>query len=130
MEKSKIEVIFISSVWIFIGLLGYQILLNILHSKEIANFYPAGYDFKIFLAPTLLLVGELFLWFTMFRYQKYPAKIFAGFIGTYILLMIVLVNMLTGNLAENGINTLRLWMYLYTGFGHLIYALFGRESDY
>ena len=123
-------IIFISSIWIFIGLCAYKIVLHILYASQIIGAYPGGYDFKVFVAPFFLIVMEIFLWFKMFRYCKHPARIFAGVVGLYIWLMVVLVNVIVTDLYDYEVNNYVLLLYAYAGFGHVAYALFGKERVY
>lgn len=121
-------IMFITSIWVFIGLCGYKIVLHILNANQIIGAYPGGYDFKVFIAPFFLIGLELFLWFKMFRYPTHPARIFAGVVGLYILLMIVFVNVVVSDMYDHNVNNFVLFIYTYTGFGHAAYALFGKEG--
>lgn len=121
---------FVTSVWIFIGLCGYKTVLHVLYAEQIIGGYPAGYNFKVLLGPFTLLGLELFLWFKMFRFPTHPARMFAGVMGLYILLMLVFVNILIKDLYVRDINNIELLMYGYVGLGHIAYALFGKEGRY
>lgn len=103
--------------------------MHVLYANQIFGAYPGGYDFKVFIAPFFLIGLELFLWFKMFRYAVHPARIFAGVVGLYILLMIVFVNAVVSDLYDRDINDFVLYLYAYTGFGHMAYALLGKEGS-
>lgn len=123
-------IMFVTSVWIFIGLCGYKIVIHVLYANQIIGAYPAGYNFKVLLAPIPLIGVELFLWFKMFRFPTHPARMFAGVIGLYILLMVVFVNIVVEDLYDRDINNIVLLIYGYAGLGHIAYALFGKEGRY
>ena len=127
---NKTWAFFVSSVWIFVGLSAYRVILHILQAEQIIGSYAAGYDYRILIAPFFLLGFELFLWFKMFRYAAHPSRIFAGIIGAYILLMIVFVNLVVADMNDIEIESFMLLLYAYTGIGHFFYALFGRETRY
>ena len=80
--------------------------------------------------PFFLIAGELFLWFRMFRQARHPARIFAGLVGGYIFLMVVLVNALVAEIYDRTLPATQLWLYAFSGFGHCVYAFFGRERHY
>ena len=131
METAKpLWVMFVTSVWAFIGLSGYKIVVHVLYANQIIGAYPAGYDFKVFIAPFFLIGLELFLWFKMFRYPAHPARMFAGVIGLYIWLMVIFVNLVVSDLYERDVNYIVLLIYGYAGLGHLAYAVFGKEGHY
>jgi hypothetical protein len=73
---------------------------------------------------------SLFLWFRLFRHEHEPARVFAGIMGAYILLMIIFVNLIVANLNEREIPVVVVWLYVYAGMGHLAYAFFGRQRHY
>lgn len=125
--KSRLWVFFVSSVWLFIGLSAYRVVLHILHAEQIIGSYPAGYDYRLLIAPFFLLGFELFLWFRMFRYAAHPSRLFAGLVGAYILLMIVFVNLVIADMNDSEVNGLLLSLYAYAGMGHLLYAMGGKE---
>ena len=100
MTSRPLWIMFVTSVWIFIGLCGYKIVIHILFANQIIGAYPAGYNFKVLLAPFSLIGVELFLWFKMFRVPTHPARMFAGVIGLYILLMVVFVNIVVEGLYD------------------------------
>ena len=126
----QLWIMFVSSVWVLIGLCGYEIVIHVLHANQIINAYPSGYNFKVLLAPFFLIGVELFLWFKMFRYPTHPARMFAGVIGLYIWLMVVFVNIVVSGLYDRDINNIVLLIYGYAGLGHIAYALFGKEGRY
>lgn len=97
---------------------------------QVIGAYPAGYDFKVFLGPFFLAGFELFLWFRMFIHEREPARIFAGIMGAYILLMIIFVNLIVADLYEREVPVLVVWLYVYAGVCHLAYAFFGRQRYY
>ena len=110
-----------------IGVEAYQVVVHVIQSQEILDAYPGGYDIKVLIAPFMLLVAELFLWFKLFRWPCHPARIFAGLLGLYIWLMVIIVNLLVADLYDRELPDLILWLYAYAGTGHLLFALFGRE---
>jgi len=119
--------LFVTSVWLFVVLNGYRIAAHLLHADQIIGAYPGGYDFKVFVAPFFLLGLELFLWFQMFRWQRHPARIFAGIVGGYIWLMVILVGLLVADVYDKDQNAWVLLIYGYAGIGHLAYAFLGKE---
>ena len=127
---TKTWLLFVSSIWTFIGLSAYRVVLHVLQAEQIIGSYPAGYDYRILIAPFFLLGFELFLWFKMFRYAAHPSRMFAGIIGAYILLMIVFVNLVVADMNDTEADGSLLLLYAYAGIGHLFYALFGRENRY
>ena len=128
MQNSRLVLfIFFTSVWVVIIESGYQLVVHAIHSQEILDAYPGGYDIKVLIAPFVLFCAEIFLWFKMFRWPSHPARIFAGLIGLYIWLMIILVNVLTADLYDRELPSYFLWLYVYAGTGHLLFAIVGRE---
>lgn len=123
----RIRWLFITSVWLFVALSGYAVIVRIMTAENILGAYPGGYDLRVLLAPFLLLSAELFLRFRFFRRPRPPARIFAGFVGVYILLMIVFVNLVVSDLYDREASALRLWLYAYAGGGHLAFAFLGKE---
>ena len=107
----------------------YDVIIHALNSQEFMGKYPGGYDFKVFIAPFVLLFGELFLWFKLFRYLAHPSRIFAGLIGGYIFLMAIFVNLIISDLYDKQLPNSTIWFYVYSGIGHLAYAFFGKESN-
>ena len=122
--------LFVTSVWLFIGLNGYDVITHTMNARKIVDAYPGGYGIRVFIAPFFLIAGELFLWFKMFRPARHPARIFAGLVGGYIFLMVVLVNGLIAEVYDRTLPATLLWLYALSGTGHLIYAFFGRERQY
>ena len=55
-----------------------------LYGNQIIGAYPAGNDFKVFVAPYFLMGLELFLCFKVFRYHAHPVRMFAGVVGLYL----------------------------------------------
>lgn len=92
--------------------------------------YSGGYDFKVFIAPFFLLFFEIFLWFKMFKWCAAPARIFAGLVGLYIFLMVILVNYIVADLYDHELQVVNIWLYAFAGLGHLAYAFFGKENSY
>ncbi|UCH49746.1 MAG: hypothetical protein JSU95_08295 [Betaproteobacteria bacterium] len=119
--------LFVTSVWLFIGLNGYEVIIHAINARKIVDAYPGGYGIRIFIAPFFLLAAALFLWFKMFRPMRHPARIFAGLVGGYIFLMVLLVNVLVAEVYDRTLPATLLWLYSYSGVGHLVYAFFGRE---
>jgi hypothetical protein len=64
----------------------------------------------------------------MFRWSRHPSRIFAGIIGAYIWLMVIFVNVVVANLYDRDISIGMLWLYAYTGGGHLAYAFFWERT--
>lgn len=114
-------------MWLFVALNGFKVVEHIRTADQIISAYPGGFDMKILIAPFVLLIAELFLWFRFFRWQRHPAKLFAGIIGAYIWLMIIVVNSINADLYERDMPILLFCLYAYTGAGHLTYAFFGRD---
>ena len=121
--------LFVTSVWMLIALCAYRVIIHANNAGEILTSYPGGYAMRVFIAPFFLLGFELFLWFKMFRRSRPPARIFAGIMGAYILLMIVLVNALIAEVYESDLPAKLLWLYAFSGIGHFVYAFFGRERS-
>lgn len=121
---------FVSSIWLFVGLSSCRAVLHVLGAEQIIGSYPAGYDYRLLIAPFFLLGFELFLWFKMFRYAAHPSRLFAGVVGAYILLMIVFVNLIVADMNDTEINGFVLFLYAYAGLGHLLYSVFGKEVRY
>ena len=130
MTARPIWVMFVSSVWIFIGLCGYEMVVHVLDAAMIVGAYPAGYNIKVLIAPFFLTGMELLLWFGLFRHARRPALVFAAVVGTYILLMIVLVNWIVADLYNRDVNGVVLLIYGYAGLGHLVYAVLGRADGH
>lgn len=130
MMMTRTWLLFVSSVWLFVGLSAYRVVQHVLYAEQIIGSYAAGYDYRLLIAPFFLLGFELFLWFKMFRYAAHPSRLFAGVVGAYILLMIVFVNLVVADLNDDQVNGLILLLYAYAGTGHLFYAVFGREVRY
>lgn len=122
--------LFVTSVWLFICLNGYDVIIHTLNARKIVDAYPGGYGIRVFIAPFFLIAGELFLWFKMFRPARHPARIFAGLVGGYIFLMVLLVNGLVAEVYDRTLPATLLWLYALSGTGHLSYAFFGRERHY
>ncbi len=120
---------FVASVWLLVALCAYRMIIHVNNAGEILTSYPGGYAMKVFIAPFFLLGFELFLWFRMFRPARHPARIFAGLIGGYIFLMVVLVNGLIAEVYDRTLPATLLWLYAISGTGHLYYAFFGRERQ-
>ena len=124
---------FVTAVWMFIALNGYKIIIHVIKANSIINAYPSGYGFRVFIAPFFLLILQVFLWFKMFRWSHYPARIFAGIIGAYIWLMVIFVNLVIVDLYGSDYSYNQpltfLWLYAYAGIGYLAYAFFGREKN-
>ena len=127
--RTKLPVwpVFATAVWVFIGLNAYKIVVHIAHANQIIGAYPAGYDYKVLLAPFFLLGLELFLWLRMFRYAVHPARLFAGVVGAYVLFMVVVVNIIVADMNDTEMSGWLLFLYAYVAVGHLTYALFGDE---
>lgn len=121
---------FVSAVWLFIALNGYKVIEHLLHADSIIGGYPAGYDMRVMLAPFFLFFFELFLWFRHFRWRRHPARLFAGIIGIYICLMVVFVSLVVADLYGRDVPAVLLWLYAYSGAGHLTYAVFGRDHHF
>ena len=121
---------FVSSVWVFMGLCAYKIALHVLYANQVIGSYAAGYDYRVLVAPFFLFGLELFLWLKMFRYAVHPARMFAGVVGAYIMLMVVFVNVVVADMTGNDVSGVHLLLYAYAGMGHLVYALLGAERGY
>ena len=130
MMAKALWILFVTSIWIVIGLCSYKMIIYVLSAKQIIDSYPGGYGIKVFVGPFFLFGGELFLWLKMFRYSVHPSRIFAGLVGLYILLMIVFVNAVVADLYDRDVNIFLLILYSYAGLGHIAYALFGKERHY
>ena len=122
--------LFVTSVWLFVGLNGYEVIIHAMNAGKIVDAYPGGYGIRMFVAPFSLLAGELFLWFRMFRPARHPARMFAGLVGSYIFLMVILVNGLIAEVYDRALPATLLWLYALSGCGHLAYAFFGRDARY
>lgn len=120
----------VTSAWLFIGLNGYEVIIHAMNARKIIDAYPGGYGVRVFIAPFFLIAGELFLWFRMFHPARHPARIFAGLVGGYIFLMVVLVNALVAEVYDRTLPTTLLWLYVFSGFGHFVYAFLGRDRHY
>ncbi len=125
-----LRLFFVTAIWLFIALNIYNMVVYAMNPGQVIGEYPAGYDFKVFLGPFFLVGFELFLWFRMFMHEREPARIFAGLMGAYILLMVIFVNLIVADLYEREISTIVVWLYAYAGIGHLSYAFFGRQRHY
>ncbi len=117
-------------MWTLIALSGYQIFIHISRAGDILAGYPGGYAMRVLIAPFLLLGFELFLWFWTFRRARPPARIFAGIVGAYILLMIVLVNALVAEVYGRTVPGAILGLYTLVGIGHLAFAFIGRQRSF
>jgi len=111
-----------------IGISATRSIVHMMQADDILDAYPGGYGIRVLIAPLFLLVAELFLWFKLFRRARAPARIFAGIVGVYILLMIVLANGLAAELYGSTLSAMLLWLYAYSSIGHLAYAYFGHEN--
>lgn len=123
-----LRLFFATSVWVLLALCALQISVHVIAARDIASAYPGGYGIRVLLAPFVLFVLELFLWATLFRHSRSPARLFAGLVGGYVLLMNVVVSVVVMNLYHRDVNDLVLLGYLYAGIGHVSYAVFGRDS--
>jgi len=119
---------FVTAVWTLLTLCALQISVHVLIAPDIASAYPGRYGVRVLIAPFVLFVLELFLWARVFRHPRPPARLSAGLMGAYVLLINVFASVLVTDLYHHNINDLILLGYLYAGIGHLSYALFGRES--
>lgn len=129
--KSRfIRLLFVISVWLTVALSAYRIIIHLMNVDGIMDAYPGGYRFRVFIAPFMLLGFELFFWFRFYRHSRPPSRIFAGMMGGYILLMIVLVNTLVAEVYDRALPATMLWLYTIAGIGHLVFAFFGREGRY
>lgn len=126
-EFKFIRLIIVTSVWLFIALNAYQVVIHVTAASHILGAYPGGYTYKVFIAPFALIALELFLWFRMFRQSRHPARMFAGIVGAYIWLMVILVTVVVADLYGRDLSPPLLWLYAYAGAGHLGYAVFGKE---
>ena len=122
--------LFVAPVWISIGLSAYRVVAHVVNADGIVSAYPGGYGFRVFVAPFMLLGFQLFFWFRYYQRARPPARILAGLIGGYILLMIVLVNALVAEVYDRSLPETVLWLYACTSIGHLAFALFGRDDRY
>lgn len=127
MNHKVIRYGFVSSVWLFIALNGYQIVAHVFQAEHLFDAYPGGYASRVFIAPFFLFFLALFLWFRMFRWQQRPARIFAGLIGGYIWIMVIFVNLVVADLYDREFSAALAWLYACSGSGHLLYAFFGKE---
>jgi len=123
-----LRLLFVTSVWTLLVLCALQISVHVIAAGDIASAYPGGYGIRVLIAPFALFALELFLWAWIFRHPRPPARLFAGLIGAYVLVMHVVVGLLVTDLYHRNINDLVLLGYLYAGMGHVSYALFGKQS--
>ena len=123
-----LRLFFVTSVWTLLILCALQISVHVILAGDIAAAYPWGYGVRVLVAPFLLFSIELFLWARMFRHPRPPARLLAGLVGAYVLLVNVLVAVLITDLYHRNVNDLILLGYLYAGMGHLSFALFGRDT--
>ena len=119
--------LFVTSVWMLITLSTYRSIVHMMYVNDILGAYPGGFGYEVFLAPFLLLAAELFLWFKLFRRARSPGRVFAGIVGAYVLLMVVIVNAQVAEIYDRAMPAMLVWLYVYSSIGHLVYAYFGRE---
>ena len=128
MTTRSLVIFFVTSVWLFIGLCAYKIIIHILGNNNILNSYPGGYGINVFIGPFLLITGEILLWFKIFRYFMHLSRMFAGFIGLYILIKILFVNIIVADIYNYSNSYIELITYGYAAVAHLAYSFFGKEK--
>ena len=129
-DRKTVWLLFVTSVWMLIALSAYRMIIHIERAGDILAGYPGGYAVRVLIAPFFLLGFELFLWFWTFQRARPPARIFAGIVGAYILLMIVLVNALAAEVYDRAVPVAMLGLHTLVGIGHLAFAFFGRERSF
>ena len=125
MNSKPLWFFFISSVWLFIGILIYACVNTVLHFKEVNEVVAGRYHAGVVFGPFVALGLEFFFWRKFFRYPVDGARVFAAFMGLFIFLKIIFVELVVSDLLDKENDSL--WLYVYAGLGHLFFSFFGKD---
>ncbi len=114
---------FVTAVWLVIGLAAWTAVSNAADSTWVDRFYYAGYHTRALMAPYVVGALQLFFWFRFFRHEEDGARIFAGMMGVFVLVQLLLMAL---NWSVSGPwHPLVVAALCYIAGAHLAYALFG-----
>ncbi|MGB5833104.1 MAG: hypothetical protein WBG92_14070 [Thiohalocapsa sp.] len=114
------------SVWLLIVLCAWQALRHIAMADQILS-DEGPFGLRTLLWPFVVLGLELILWLRWLRPRRAPGRLFAGLMGAYLLLGVVLVNLVFADMHDHDISAGLLWLYGLIGTAHLWYAIAGSE---
>lgn len=126
MTARSVRLLFVSSVWLLLAFSAWQMVDYFFRAHEIFQTHLPGYSARILLGPLVIFSGELMLWFGLFRDENPGARIMAGFVGLYALILLFVMN-ISADLWQIAYPVYLHWLYLYAALGHLAYAFLGRE---
>ena len=107
--------------------MGLIFILNLLQFNEIDQAY-GPFTGKVVMGAFVVGFVEYLNWHNFFNGLRDGSRIFAGFIGIFIVLFGLLVPSIISDLYDKPLNENIWYFFLYIGLSHLLFAFFSKQG--